>query len=125
MPALSLIVGPRFESAKVMLKNHSLEMNSIQNNPQGFGLNATTTTRSSNEPNNDCAIEKCLQGRFPGFSILSKRGARLGRLVFGNKTESRFRGIISILYCSKPRKMQIIPLNLDSVLLFLHSSKLA
>ena len=30
-----------------------------------------------------------------------------------------------ILYSSKQRKMQIIPLNLDSVLLFLHNSKLA
>ena len=38
---------------------------------------------------------------------------------------SRFRGIISILYCSKQRKMQIIPLNLDCVLLLLHNSKLA
>jgi len=40
-------------------------------------------------------------------------------------TEPRFSGIIGILYCSKQRKMQIIPLNLDSVLLFLHNSKVA
>ena len=46
-------------------------------------------------------------------------------LYRNKRTESRFRGIISILYCSKQRKMQIIPLNLDSVLLFLHNSKLA
>ena len=46
-------------------------------------------------------------------------------LCSNKRTESRFRGIISILYCSKQRKMQIIPLNLDSVLLLLHNSKLA
>ena len=46
-------------------------------------------------------------------------------LCRNKRTESRFRGIISILYCSKQRKMQIIPLNLDSVLLLLHNSKLA
>ena len=54
---------------------------------------------------------------------------QFNRLVFelcsNKRTESRFRGIISILYCSKQRKMQIIPLNLDSVLLLLHNSKLA
>ena len=37
-----------------------------------------------------------------------------------------FRGIISVfLLYSKQRKMEIIPLNLDSVLLLLHNSKLA
>ena len=57
-----------------------------------------------------------------GLCYLQQASFELGR----NKwTESRFRGIISILHCSKQRKMQIIPLNLDSVLLFLHNSKLA
>ena len=41
------------------------------------------------------------------------------------KNRVEVQGIISILYCSKQKKMQIIPLNLDSVLLLLHNSKLA
>ena len=34
-------------------------------------------------------------------------------------------GIISILFCSKQMKMQTIPLNLDSVILLMHNSRLA
>ena len=41
------------------------------------------------------------------------------------RTETRFRGIICIFLCFEQYKMLIIPLNLDSVLLFLHNSKLA
>ena len=40
------------------------------------------------------------------------------------RTESRFRGIICIFLCFEQYKMLIIPLNLDSVLLLLHNSKL-
>lgn len=43
----------------------------------------------------------------------------------GGGIEWRFRGIIGILYCLKQKKVEIIPLNPDSVLLFLHNSKLA
>ena len=46
-------------------------------------------------------------------------------LCRNKRTEPRFRGIIFILLCFEPYKMLIIPLNLDSVLLFLHNSKLA
>ena len=42
-----------------------------------------------------------------------------------NRVEVQGNTVVSILYRSKQRKMQIIPLNLDSVLLFLHNSKLA
>ena len=57
-----------------------------------------------------------------GLCYLQQASFELGR---NKRTESRFRGIISILHCSKQRKMQIIPLNFHSVLLFLHNSKLA
>ena len=46
-------------------------------------------------------------------------------LCRNKRTESRFRGIISILRCRKQRKMQIILLKFDSVLLLLQNSKLA
>ena len=59
------------------------------------------------------------------LSRVSKFNMANFELCSNKRTESRFRGIISILYCSKGRKMQIIPLKLDSVLLFLHNSKLA
>ena len=46
-------------------------------------------------------------------------------LCSNKRTKSRFRGIICIFLCFEQNKMLIIPLNLDSVLLLLHNSKLA
>ena len=46
-------------------------------------------------------------------------------LCRNKRTESRFRGIICIFLCFEQYKMLIMPLNLDSVLLLLHNSKLA
>ena len=48
-----------------------------------------------------------------------------GLLCSNKRTESRFRGIICIFLCFERYKMLIIPLNLDSVLLLQHNSKLA
>ena len=45
--------------------------------------------------------------------------------LWSNKEQSMFRGIISISFCSKQRKLLSIPLNFDSVLLLLYNSKLA
>ena len=88
-PAMSLNVASRFES--VMLKNQRQSLfriellsrtihkaltidpdNCFEHNHFNHSKLRRTTSRSSNEysqRNDDCAIEKCLQARLPGFSL--------------------------------------------------------